>query len=326
MNSELAMIFFAIISVFLPASFAAGFSSPPVFFIPKSKCRTSDVMLTSKRDRDDPNDTPPEDFDMQIHALNKIFAADTRKGIRSGPILTSARRRNLEREIDLLSQLDPDFLIKESLSAGVTESTIVAGLWEIWYSERGVSNERRLRAIEDVLVADGPSSWPAAEIEYLALIQEHCGAGDTESNQINLDLSVWVEPANRLATLLYIMGRFDESKLWCERILCTKPWHIGALSGIVLVCIKLNDEEGILKWAPQGLPILSQETIAARKAWVERNVSLAKQTLSDLKEMSRSHRRISGESFACTIDDTPSSNKITMQPDESSINGDAFWQ
>jgi hypothetical protein len=284
-------------------------------------------MASKRDDHDDPSDTSPEDFDMQIRALNKIFAADeTRKEIQSGPILTSARRRNLEREIDLLSQLDPDFLMKESLSAGVTESTIVAGLWEIWYSERGASNERRLRAIEDVLVADGPSSWPQAEIEYLALIQEHCGAGDTESNQVNLDLSVWVEPANRLATLLYIMGRFDESKMWCERILGTKPWHIGALSGIVLVCIRLNDEEGILKWAPRGLPILSHETIAARKAWVERNVSLARQKLSDLEEMRRSCRNIIGESLGYTNDDKPRSTKKTMQPDESDINGDTFWQ
>eukprot|EP00804_Cyclotella_cryptica_P001918 CCRYP_007369-RA/>CCRYP_007369-RA protein AED:0.11 eAED:-0.01 QI:0/-1/0/1/-1/0/1/0/256 len=256
-----------------------------------------------------------------------MFAADeTSKKIRSGPILTTARRRNLEREIDLLSQLDPNFLMKESLSAGVTESTIVAELWKIWYGERGASNERRLRTIEELLVADGPSSWPQAEIEYMALIQEHCGAGDTDSDEINFDLSVWVEPANRLATLLYIMGRFDESKMWCERILSAKPWHIGALSGIVLVCMRLNDEEGILKWAPRGLTILSEETIAARKAWVERNVSLARQKLVDMEELSRSYRTNISGGAGRNNDDRPALTTKKMPSDESDITEDTFWQ
>jgi tetratricopeptide (TPR) repeat protein len=130
-------------------------------------------------------------------------------------------------------------------------------------------------------------------VEYLTLIDKYCGGGDAEGNGEDIDLSLWIEPANRLATLLYLMGRYEESKMWCERILDAKPWHIGALSGIVLVCIKLNDQVAVMEWALRGFPKLSKETLDDRKDWVERNVCLAEQKLLELEEASQYYKKVS---------------------------------
>ena len=93
-----------------------------------------------------------------------------------------------------------------------------------------------------------------------------------------------MEPANRLATLLFLMGKHSESKAWCEKILAEKPWHIGALSGIVVVCMQLDDKESAIKWALKGLPNLSPQTRRLRSEWVQRNVQEAKQKLADIEE------------------------------------------
>lgn len=273
----------SIVGAILFADLAAAFSSSPYSRVVNdiNRCRVSRTSLKSRGDGDDQG----EDMDAKIHALNKIFGVDDK----SNEILiaTSKRRRNLEREIELLSQLHPDHLLEES-NPDSAENNIIAEFWSIWYGECGASNEKVLRAFEEELVGGGPSSWPDAEIEYLALIEENCGGGDGEGNGEDLDLSLWIEPANRLATLLYMMGRFEESKMWCERILEAKPWHIGALSGIIMLCAKLNDEEGIRKWASQAMPRMSEKTLAARKEWVERNVALAEEKLYQLEEMSQS--------------------------------------
>merc|ERR1719203_315785 len=108
-------------------------------------------------------------------------------------------------------------------------------------------NERKLKAVEEML--HDPDLWHEAENQYIELIREHCS---TDGSLEKVDLSNWVEPANRLATLYFIMGRFGESKKWCERILKARPWHVGALSGVVMVCMKLGDKEGVLKYSIMG--------------------------------------------------------------------------
>lgn len=116
--------------------------------------------------------------------------------------------------------------------------------------------------------------WEAIELRYRELIDEHCGQED--------DVRVWTEPANRLATLLFLMGRHAESKTWCERILESKPWHTGALSGVVMVCTKMNDLEGARAYGELCLPPTSE--ISERKKWIERNVDIAEARLAALEK------------------------------------------
>jgi len=208
----------------------------------------------------------------------------------------------LEREIELISRLDPHHPDNNAEYSDLqNQEIVVSELWTIWYGERGPLNEQRLRNIEETL--GDPSQWENAEQQYLDLINEHCKS-DGESK---LNLSLWVEPANRLATLLYLMGKLKESKAWCEAILEAKPWHIGALSGIVMVCVQLKDEEGAKKYIEMGLPNLSAEMKNARKAWVERNVKNAKEQLIQLQSSNEIYEKI-GKAFSTEIVSTDDSN------------------
>ncbi len=210
----------------------------------------------------------------------------------------------LEREIELISRLDPDHADNNAEYSDMqNQEIVVSELWTIWYGEKGPLNEQRLRSIEETL--GDPSKWEDAEQLYMQLINENCKSdGDSKPN-----LSLWVEPANRLATLLYLMGRLEESKTWCEAILEAKPWHIGALSGIVMVCVQLKDEESAKKYIQMGLPNLSTEMRSARKAWVERNVEIATEQLRQLQSSNAIYENIS-KAFSTevvSVDDTDSS-------------------
>lgn len=196
-------------------------------------------------------------------------------------VLTTARKQRFEREIELLKQLDPDHPANNSeLSDLQNQELVISELWSLWYGERGPMNMMKLRAVEENLV--DPSLWPEAEKQYTALIHEHC-----RDEGGNLNLSNWVEPANRLATLLFLMGKFGESKQWCERILREKPWHIGALQGIVLVCMKMGDGESVRQYSSMGLPNTTPPMRNERKEWVQRSVKLAEKNLSRLEELTK---------------------------------------
>lgn len=275
----------------LPSGVAAFVASP---LIVQRTVRTYQISgIRSSRGDDD-----SIDMEAKIRALNKMIGVDDKRN--DVLISTSKRKRNLEREIELLSQLHPDYLMEE-LNPESAENNIIQEFWNLWYGECGASNAKVLRAFEEELVGGGPESWPEAEREYLRLIDEHCDGGGAKTNREDLDLSLWIEPANRLATLYYMMGRLDDSKLWCERILDAKPWHIGALSGIILVCMQLKDKEGVMKWASKGMPRLSEETLSARKEWVERNVELAEQKLYDLEKLSENYVKITDEIDPATL-------------------------
>jgi tetratricopeptide (TPR) repeat protein len=266
-----------------------AFSGAFIFFPSKQAVLSHGTLILHAILNDDNDD---DAIDMSI-INNKMMGA----GIRDKSIL--------EREIELISRLDPDHADNnlDEYSDLHNQEVVVSELWAIWYGEKGPLNEQRLRNIEETL--GDPSQWESAEQQYMDLINEHCRS-DGESK---LNLSKWVEPANRLATLLYLMGRLEESKAWCEAILEAKPWHIGALSGVVMVCVKLNDEDSAKKYISMGLPNLSTEKRNARRAWVERNLKIATEQLSQLQSSNAIYEKIdkafSTEIFS--IDDNSSS-------------------
>lgn len=238
-------------------------------------------------------------------------------------VLTTSRKQKLEREIELLRMLDPDHPENNrDYSDLQNQELVVSELWSLWYGERGPMNERRLRAIEETIV--DPDMWADAEKQYLSLIDEHCRIGTSEDD---LDLSRWVEPANRLATLLFVMGRFGESKKWCDRILSVKPWHIGALSGVVMVCMKMGDKEGVLKYSLIGLPNSTPQMRSARKDWVRKNVELAEKNLLLLEELNRKAYGEPDESGAKIAGYEESSNEPpAAEADENGTVDDSAWQ
>lgn len=159
------------------------------------------------------------------------------------PLTTILRERKLT-ELTLLQSLDKS-------------DDAVNELWALWFAERGPQAATLLLRAEE-LVSMGESKWSDAEELLWSLVEEH-GVH-------------WAEPVNRLATLYYLQGRMEESKELCEVVLQSKPWHFGALSGIVLVCAGMNDVSGARLWADRRLPpLLPQHTSGDRRAvWVRR--------------------------------------------------------
>jgi hypothetical protein len=143
------MLFFTIALFILDAMWVAAFCVPLL----SDMHRTPRMTLSSRaRDEDD-----PIDIDEQIWKLNELFGIDDRAN--DILITTSKRRQNLEREIELLNQLHPDYLLEES-NPESKENGIIAEFWSIWYGECGASNERILREFEEELVGGGPNTWP----------------------------------------------------------------------------------------------------------------------------------------------------------------------
>lgn len=152
-------------------------------------------------------------------------------------------------------------------------------LWELWFHERGVTARDGLKQA-DQLMSD-PNTWKQCEMVLLNLLHKH-GV-------------YFVEPVNRLATLYYLQGRYDQSFKLCRVVLELKPWHFGALSGIVAVCIGKGDREAARFWADRRLPNMIAATSfpplfsdddnnsgaanPRRKEWVERAVHDATEAL-----------------------------------------------
>lgn len=140
------------------------------------------------------------------------------------PPLTAAERDRRLAEIELLKELgDSDDALEK--------------LWDLWFSERGATARQRLEQADRFLAG---GQVLAAEKMLKQMIQEY-GV-------------YWVEPINRLATLLYMDGRLEESYQLCLVILHLRPYHFGALSGIVAVSIGLNKREQARRWAEKRLP------------------------------------------------------------------------
>lgn len=217
------------------------------------------------------------------------------------------RIRNMEKEIELLSQLDPnhpinyiDSHIEDDIQEHMTkmEEATLEELSALWHGQQGALNEQKLRLYESRLEdVQGSLDGPVALEHYgrcLDLIHEHCSVDSPNTAQNNgrseevnfdkLDLGKWIEPAYHLANLLATTDRLTESKAWTEEILAEKPWHVGALSMMRIVCLRLNDEEAAMKWAVKGLPGLSPQSRTWRSEWVQENVDLAKEKLADLRK------------------------------------------
>ena len=65
----------------------------------------------------------------------------------------------------------------------------------------------------------------------------------------------FAEAHNKLATLLFMMGRFEESVLGCEEVLRRIPHHFGALNGMGLCLFDLRRYEEAILYFQKALEI-----------------------------------------------------------------------
>jgi len=169
------------------------------------------------------------------------------------PTMTAVARERRLREAALLKAL-------ESSDVAVPE------LWGLWFAEKGPGPAAELLDAEEI-ASKGPLYWDEAEIRLWNLIQTHG--------------IYWSEPVNRLATLMYLQGRLEESKKLCELVLAVKPWHFGAISGVVMIYAALGDTVNARIWADRRLPpIEPAESNHQRVIWVQRALTEATDTMN----------------------------------------------
>jgi hypothetical protein len=197
-------------------------------------------------------------FDEASSVKDRSFSVSpSRSSAAQAPPLTTIAKERRTAEIHLLKQLEKG---DEAVSA----------LWSLWFSEQGPQAEAELQQTDDLMV-QGPAMWGEAEDRLRSLVAKH-GVH-------------WAEPLNRLATLYYLQKRWKQSRALCELVLSVKPWHFGALSGIVMVCAEMDDLEGATQWAALRLPPI--EAIGRRVVWVQRAVETARRSLKQAEERVR---------------------------------------
>jgi len=174
------------------------------------------------------------------------------------PPLTSIDRERKQAEIELLKQL------KDSDEAQ-------QDLWNLWFHERGPKAAQLLLQAEE-LVQTG--DWVRAQVSLQTIIAEYG--------------LYWVEPVHRLATLYYHMGKLAKAEQLCRTVLAVKPWHFGALSGIVVVYAEMHAAAQARHDAARRLPTLApQGPNRRRQQWVEQAVQQAETALQAAEERLR---------------------------------------
>ena len=79
-------------------------------------------------------------------------------------------------------------------------------------------------------------------------------AYETFTKAIELD-SNWAEAWNKRATVLYLMGKYEQSQADIDKVLELEQRHFGALAGQGLVNIKLKNYEKAIKSYENALKI-----------------------------------------------------------------------
>jgi len=208
------------------------------------------------------------------------------------PFTTILRERRIN-ELEILNSLS-------------SSDQAITDLWSLWFTERGTEAATLLLRAEELSSRAVGANGSASGSSPSSGGSGAAGSGEEdaqEAESLLWDLIEehgvhWVEPVNRLATLMYMRGRLEESKALCEVVLSVKPWHIGALSGIVMVCISMNDVGCAREWAEKRLPPMlldggandrGGDVICSRRmAWVTRACRDAKYQLDSVEKQGRS--------------------------------------
>ena len=102
-------------------------------------------------------------------------------------------------------------------------------LWLMWYRKAGDDAEEELNRATRLM---GENQMDQAEQIFIDLITKYPD---------------FAEAHNKLATLLFLKGEYEESVFKCERTLKINPHHFGALHGMGMCLYKLARYDEALK-------------------------------------------------------------------------------
>jgi tetratricopeptide (TPR) repeat protein len=101
-------------------------------------------------------------------------------------------------------------------------NSATASLWEYWYYEAGEVAEAYIRKGEDLL---GLRRFDDAQSHFEKVIK---------------DYPLFAEAHNKLATVFYLLGHYENSVSECKVTLKMNPHHFGAWHGMGLCLFKLG--------------------------------------------------------------------------------------
>ncbi len=111
----------------------------------------------------------------------------------------------------------------------------ITGLWECWLNEAGPDARR---AMEAGVEAMNTGDLTAAAAIFKTLLSAHPG---------------WAEAPNKLATVLYLQGRPEDSITYCHQVVTMKPDHFGAWNGMAICAIQTEDWRLALRAVEESL-------------------------------------------------------------------------
>ena len=172
---------------------------------------------------------------------------------------TSMARERLQAEIKLLESL-------QHSNAAVMELTNLWNSGGYGGSQNSFKSMMKVEMAISMGHAMGGDEWADAQLRLEELILEH-------------DMK-WLEPIFKLGYLYHLQDRLQDAQDVYRYVLDRKPWHIGAINGLIAVS---SDTDEIDYWSSKVLPPLTLNTyeeLQCRKIWVNEMVGFASQQLS----------------------------------------------
>jgi len=117
----------------------------------------------------------------------------------------------------------------------VTRNSATHQLWEIWYQEAGETAEKELQR----------------GVRFIS--DNHLDEAREVFGNLIKQFPAFAEAHNKLATLLFIEGHYEDAVAACKRTLEINPHHFGAWNGMGMCLYKLaRYEEAIKSFAMAG--------------------------------------------------------------------------
>lgn len=133
--------------------------------------------------------------------------------------------------------LDELFAALKSAPNEQAAAPVEAQIWALW-TDSGIDDIDRLMALG--IAAMGLQDFATANAFFTTIVEK---------------APEFAEGWNKRATLYYLMGAFDRSTADVKKTLALEPRHFGALSGLGMIRLAQDDEDGALDAFERALRI-----------------------------------------------------------------------
>ena len=133
----------------------------------------------------------------------------------------------------------PPFPLLLRQLADADSDVVVPQLWNVWCSEKGMDAKREIKQCGSWINSGDPDLLERANDRVKVLSEKFPN---------------WAEPYNRMATIQFRLENYEAAQDIYKKALDLKPWHLGALNGMLMCHHVRGDQDGTKSWARQALP------------------------------------------------------------------------